>query len=234
MANPKSEYGQLSARLLRLGLAGLLLATALPSPLHAHGFGQRYDLPLPLWLYLLGAGATVGLSFVVVAVLGRVPRSGDRRLRVALPSAGMVGRSIGSAIRIASVGLFALVIVAGLVGNQSPFKNIAPTMVWVIGWVGLSFAAALIGDLWTVINPWDAVARFVERSYQRRRQSSSVSPLLSWLDAWAAVALFLVFAWCELIWDGSDRPRSVALALLAYSAVTWAGMLVFGRSQWLR
>jgi hypothetical protein len=48
------------------------------------------------------------------------------------------------------------------------------------------------------------------------------------------VLFFLVFAWCELIWDGSDRPRSVALALVAYSGLTWAGMLVFGRSQWLR
>src|SRR5262249_42193626 len=91
-----------------------------------------------------------------------------------------------------------------------------------------------IGDLWTVINPWDAVARLVERAYQRRRRSSSAPAFLPWVDAWPAAALFLVFAWCELIWDGSDRPRSVALALLAYSGVTWAGRLVFGRSQWLR
>jgi len=53
------------------------------------------------------------------------------------------------------------VAIAGLVGNQSPFKNIAPTMVWVIGWVGLSFASALIGDIWIVVNPWDSLARLV-------------------------------------------------------------------------
>ena len=29
----------------------------------AHGFGQRYDLPVPLPLWILGAGATILLSF---------------------------------------------------------------------------------------------------------------------------------------------------------------------------
>src|SRR2546430_17403261 len=34
----------------------------------AHGFGQRYDLPIPLAHYLWGAGATVAFSFVIFAV----------------------------------------------------------------------------------------------------------------------------------------------------------------------
>ena len=34
-------------------------------PALAHGFGQRYDLPVPLWLYLYGAAGAVALSFVV-------------------------------------------------------------------------------------------------------------------------------------------------------------------------
>ena len=215
----------------------MLLATAVPSPLHAHGFGQRYDLPVPLWLYVLGAGATVGFSFLMVAALMPARRSGDRRLRLALPSGGMVARWIVLAVRVVGITLFALVVIAGLIGNQSPFKNIAPTMVWVIGWVGLSFASALIGDIWAILNPWDSLARLVERHQQRGnpRRSSSALPLsIPWLDAWPAVLLFLLFGWCELIWDGSDRPRSIALALLCYSAVTWAGMLVFGRPQWLR
>ena len=219
------------------GLTTLVLAAAAPSPLHAHGFGQRYDLPVPLWLYLLGAGATVGFSFLVVGALMPARRSGDRRLRLALPSGGMVGCAIVLAIRIAATALFALVVIAGLIGNQSPFKNIAPTMVWVIGWVGLSFASAFIGDIWLVVNPWDNLARLVEWLRQRGnpgRSSGALRPPAASLDAWPALPLFLLFAWCELIWDGSDRPRSLALALLAYSAVTWAGMLVLGRRQWLQ
>ncbi|MGE5202847.1 MAG: hypothetical protein ACM3O6_12375 [Acidobacteriota bacterium] len=214
-----------------------MLAAATPSPLCAHGFGQRYDLPIPLWLYLLGAGATVGLSFIVVAALNPARRSGDGRRRFPLPSGGAVGRSIVLAGRVAAASLFALVVIAGLIGNQSPFKNIAPTMVWVIGWVGLSFASALIGDIWAMINPWDSLARLVEwlRWHGNPGISSSDVPFAKpRLDAWPAVLFFLGFAWCELVWDGSDQPRSLALTLLGYSAVTWTGMLAFGRLQWLR
>ncbi|NIO38763.1 MAG: hypothetical protein GTO41_00310, partial [Burkholderiales bacterium] len=49
------------------GLAGLL-ATDIAS---AHAFAQRYDLPVPLGLYLFGAGATVALSFAVMAAFMR-------------------------------------------------------------------------------------------------------------------------------------------------------------------
>jgi hypothetical protein len=233
----RSDYCPPAVSWLRLGLASLVLATAVSSPLYAHGFGQRYDLPIPLWLYLLGAGATVGFSFLLVAALVPARRSGNRPWRLSLSSGGIVGRLFVLAVRVAGITLFAVVVIAGLIGNQSPFKNIAPTMVWVIGWVGLSFASALIGDIWALVNPWNSLATFVEQHHQRRnpRRSSSAPPLsMPWLDAWPAVILFLLFAWCELIWDGSDRPRSLALALLGYSAVTWAGMLLFGRSQWLR
>ena len=233
----RGEYCPQPAGWLRLGLTSLLLAAAAPSPVYAHGFGQRYDLPLPLWLYLLGAGATVGFSFIMVAALIPARRSGDRQLRFSLPSGGIVGRSIILFVRVAAIILFALVVTAGLIGNQNPFKNVAPIMVWVIGWVGLSFASALIGGIWEVVNPWDNLARLVDRHHQcgNPQQSSSAAPRsMPWLDVWPAVLLFLLFAWCELIWDGSDRPRSVAFALLGYSAVTWAGMLAFGRLQWLR
>ncbi|MGB6282985.1 MAG: hypothetical protein WBG18_00920, partial [Xanthobacteraceae bacterium] len=171
----RGEYCLPAVPWLSLGLTSLLLATAVSSPLYAHGFGQRYDLPIPLWLYLLGAGATVGFSFLLVAALMPARRSGDRRLRLALPSGGIVGRSFVLAVRVAGITLFALVVIAGLIGNQSPFKNIAPTMVWVIGWVGLSFASALIGDIWVVVNPWDSLARLVERHHQRGNPARSSS-----------------------------------------------------------
>ncbi len=47
-----------------------LLALA-PRHTLAHGFGQRYDLPVPLWLWVTGGAAAVVLSFVVVGVFVR-------------------------------------------------------------------------------------------------------------------------------------------------------------------
>src|SRR6516162_6781354 len=57
----------------RLVVFSLLAAASLiqPSPAAAHGFGQRYDLPLPLSLYLFGAAAAVVVSFVIVGLLVR-------------------------------------------------------------------------------------------------------------------------------------------------------------------
>ncbi|MFD2856706.1 hypothetical protein ACFSZS_20770 [Seohaeicola zhoushanensis] len=44
---------------------GVLIAmmALLPVPATAHAFGARYDLPLPLGLYLSAAGLAVALSF---------------------------------------------------------------------------------------------------------------------------------------------------------------------------
>src|SRR5215469_1057952 len=40
----------------RLLVAGSILLLAHPEPAAAHGLGQRYELPVPLALYLTGAG----------------------------------------------------------------------------------------------------------------------------------------------------------------------------------
>ncbi len=49
-------------------LPGSAVFVWLASPAAAHGFGQRYDLPLPLGLWVLGAGATIVLTFAVTAL----------------------------------------------------------------------------------------------------------------------------------------------------------------------
>ena len=46
--------------------------------------------------------------------------------------------------------------------------------------------------------------------------------------------MFLAFAWAELVWEHGDTPANVATAVLAYCAIAWAGMFVFGREIWLK
>ena len=50
---------------------------------------------------------------------------------------------------------------------------------------------------------------------------------------WPAVALFFAFAWAEVVWEQSDAPSDLAVAVLAYCAITWTGMFLFGRKTWL-
>ena len=47
-------------------LAGSCILSAFPDAAWAHAMVQRYDLPVPLWYYLAGAGLVVALTFVVL------------------------------------------------------------------------------------------------------------------------------------------------------------------------
>ena len=59
---------------MALGRSRLIIPTGIAAPMalatstaSAHAFGTRYDLPIPLGIYLTGAGAAVFLSFMVMA-----------------------------------------------------------------------------------------------------------------------------------------------------------------------
>ncbi len=222
-----------------LGAVALFILQAAPA--EAHAFGQRYSLPMPLWLYLTGAGAAVGLSFVVMALFVRekprlhgYPRFNLLRFRV--------GRLLAhpyvlSAIRLLSVGLFLLILAAGFFGTGSSIKNIAPTMVWVIWWVGLAYVCALVGDFWALINPWRILFSWGEALYRRIAKREGMTPGRSyprWLGYWPSVLLFGIYAWVELVWHGGEEPLNIALLAAAYSVITWGGMAVFGPEEWLR
>jgi hypothetical protein len=220
--------------------AAAALPAAAPQVVLGHGFGQRYDLPVPLWLYLTGAGAAVGVSFVLLAIFASEtgePRGYFRlnllRWRVAR---AVSHRYVLRLVRSIALALFVVVVSAGFAGVQSPFKNIAPIAVWAIWWVGVPYVSVLLGNVWALLNPIDTIFAGVEKAIARLTYPSAISPPLgypAWLGIWPAVVLFLAFAWAELVWEHSDAPANVAAAILAYCAIAWAGMLLFGRERWL-
>ncbi len=216
----------------------------------AHGFAQRYDLPVPLWLYLSGAGATVLLSFVLIALFmrsGRSTRKSDpsesapptfrlNLLRVPLLRL-LAARPLRLVMQWSAAGLFLLVLATGWWGVQQPFENLAPTTVWVIGWVGLAYLSGLVGDLWRLINPWNSLylaMRWLLQRSRPRTPSALYLPYPDRLGCWPGVLLFVLFGWLELVWPHSDQPASIANALLGYSLLCWLGMALFGREVWLQ
>lgn len=219
-------------------LAWLILAPAPPAL--AHGFGQRYDLPVPLWLYLSGAAAAVAFSFLVIGVFVRGAPGLAGYPRVNLLSwrpVRLLARPAAALLRIASVGVFLLTLLAGLLGDQHPMRNLTPTLVWVVWWVGLAYVSALAGDLWAVVNPWKAVFGWAEAMYRRMSGGRALSLGLAYpqaLGVWPGVLLFLAFAWVELVYPGRAAPANLARLAIGYSALTWGGMLLFGKERWLR
>ena len=235
--------GRLAVRTLPVvGLALLLLAWP-ASSLYAHGFGERYDLPVPLGLYVVGSGAAVALSFVIIGLFVRgAPglRDYPRLNLLRWVGKGPVGLAWGASAllaRVVAVAMFVLVLAAGLFGDAAPTKNLAPTMVWVIWWVGLAYASALVGDIWALVNPWKTLFEWAEALFRRLRPGAELSlrrPYPAQWGAWPGVVLFAAYAWVELVYADAAVPVRIAQMGLVYSAITWAGMFVFGKEVWLR
>jgi hypothetical protein len=223
-------------RTLATGAAIVLLAT----PAGAHGFGQRYDLPIPLSFYLVGTAMAVVVSFVVVALFVRErPRpQADARIDLLATPWGrwLASPPLALALKLAALAIFIVTIVAGFRGDQNPYKNIAPTMVWIIWWVGFAYVSAFVGNLWALINPWRTIFEAVETIYQGitgRPELSRHVPYPFVLGVWPAFVLLLAFAWVELIYPNPAVPLLIAWLAIAYSILTFVGMFVFGRECWL-
>src|SRR2546422_9672193 len=93
----------------------LAACCTLAGPAAAHGFGQRYDLPLPLSFYLFGAAAAVVFSFVVIVFfVRRAPRTHDYP-HVELPGYSL-GRLIASFVPLLKLVVLGLLLVAVLAG----------------------------------------------------------------------------------------------------------------------
>src|SRR6516225_8155962 len=94
--------------------AAIAGACAFAVPAWAHGFGQRYDLPLPLSLYLFSTAAAVTLSLVVVGLFARHTPGARGYPRIDLlahPLGRWLARAIADFLKFLSIGALALIVV---------------------------------------------------------------------------------------------------------------------------
>ncbi len=215
----------------RLGVVSTLIAGVVlgfPSVAMAHGIGGRLDLPVPLSYFIVGAGVVLIITFIGLAVLWPEPRlqEGPRdeaaRLTVrrgwVLPTLGVIG----------------LVLVIGqlippLFGLETdPTRpTIAPVLVWVVFWLVVPFAGAVIGDWYTDINPWRSLARVLRVGRGER------TGLLDTLGVWPAAIVLVAFTWLELVSPDSGDPVTLGTAALVYTLAMLAAMGYAGRETGL-
>ena len=197
-----------------------------------HGFGPRYDLPAPLFWYLFAAAGVVVISFVlVVAFAGdQVGAKAVQYPRRPVPFLLRLARSPWPRAVGGTVGVLALlaVVISGLFGSANPALNPAEYLVWIYFWVGLVLLSGLLGNLWYLFNPWAVI-------YDLGTRFVRLGPIwkLPNVGVWPAAAAYFAFACLELTTGMANRPEVVAIVALAYSAVTLAGMIFFGRKEWL-
>ena len=206
--------------------AALLLLLLLPGDAAAHVLGEQYQAPLPLLAYVAGAAIAVALSFAFVAL----------RRPTAVQSA-----TLGQAFRVPSwlrgglrlVGLVGWCwIVVQAVHGGSGESDVASLFLWLYGWVGLALLSALLGPVWSWLDPFSTLHMIL--GWLGRRlglRAGAERPYPAALGSWPAVVGFSFFIWLELV-ARVEGGRTLGLVLIGYSLVSVAGMLYYGRETW--
>ncbi|MGH8926964.1 MAG: hypothetical protein ACRDWH_01335, partial [Acidimicrobiia bacterium] len=140
-------------------------------------------------------------------------------MRIPLAPLGVVG----------ALGLL-LVIMGGLAtlargGDDLGSRNIAPILLWVYFWLVVPFLGAVVGNLYTGINPWRSLSRWLGLGERER------SDLLVKIGLWPGTFLLLAFTWIELVYPNSADPASIAVAAIAYTVFLLGLIARFGRDN---
>lgn len=218
-------------RLLRCRRSWACFVCLIPTVPYAHSFGTPYVLPVPFWMYVYGCAATLVVTFALLGFFVGAPVSyTDVRMREV--SAGeltcIVGRSGLWLLRAGATGCLLLTILAGLIGNTDPTHNIGMTLFWVLFLLGFAYLTLFVGDLYALINPWKLAVEGLERMGFDLSTSRVNFPQR--LGYWPAFSFYVALIWIELFM--APRPLALSIALLIYSAITFAGVALFGKTTW--
>jgi hypothetical protein len=204
----------------------------------AHGIGGVRDLPVPESFFFTTAAVVLVVSFVVLGALWRRPlleRAAAGRGLPGLLGTIVLSRAVRIVLGAASVGLLALTLATALFGTTIELLNFAPTFIYVIFWLGLPLLSVTLGNVWSALSPWralaDATVWVIERTGREAR------PLLDPTERFgrypAAAALF-AFVALELAHPRPAYPRTLGVAVALYSYWALAGMGIYGRDTWTR
>ena len=198
-------------------------------PVFAHGLVGRADLPIPKGLFAAAAAAVLVVSFVALASLWSSPRVQEPRERRLFRLPLVVDVLLG----VLGVIAFAAVVYAGLAGTDSEQDNLAPTMIFVILWVGVPFASLLFGDVFRLLSPWRAIGRAVGWVVARVAPAEPLE-YPARLGRRPAAAGILFFGVVELCWAQGREPQTLAILALLYLVVAFVGMSLYGVEPWTR
>lgn len=194
----------------------------------AHAIGGRSDLPIPMPVLLVGAAAVLVITFLSLGFLWRRPRLQDGPDYLG-PTRRLPVRPL-----LMFVGLVALVLVIGqvvpdLLGVERvrTRPTIAPVTVWVLLWLVVPFAGALVGNWYSDLNPWRTIGRGLSLGRMER------IGLPHRVGLWPASAVFVAFAWLELVAPRSGDPATLGLAAFGYTVLLLLAMALLGRETGL-
>lgn len=137
-------------------------------------------------------------------------------------------------MKLATVGLFLLVIYAGLMGTPIPERNIATVLTWNIWWAGLILSIFFLGSAWCAICPWDTLANWHVKpalwfkSWRLKFNNSLELTPPKWMrSVWPALLMFVGLTWLELGYGITTSPYATALLSLVMVVMAIASLALY-------
>ena len=184
---------------------------------------QRANLPIPEWLFAWAAALVLIVSFVALAAALAASRASSMPAGARCPA-----RSAGGSARprwrrsAARSGSALLALVVGLRARRGPgavratSRRRSSSSPSGSGWRSRAPCSATSSR---AFSPWRALGRATGWALGRRR---TARPYPERLGRWPAAAGLFAFAWIELASGWSEEPRTLAIAVLGYTALTLA------------
>jgi hypothetical protein len=219
-------------RRARSALAWLLAGsvTFCSPPALAHELLLHYGLPIPFDLYLVACAGVLVVTFALFGWFMRLPTTGTGSAEPAPESASRLAGWIVKFLRGAAVAVLVFTVGAALFATRDPDRNLSETLFWFVFLLGLTYATALVGDVYAFANPWKALVDWMRRPLGTLSRPRFVYP--PWLGYWPALALYIALIWIELF--QLQKTWTLAMMLIVYSLIVFAGVWLFGKAAWFR
>ncbi len=195
----------------------------------AHGFGERGDLPLPLYMFGWGIGLALVLSFLALGTLWPDPRLAKAASgRALIPYRAL--SVLHLVIRGAAFFVYVACVYAAFFGFDATDRNLAPVTLYVTLWVGGQLIGGLFGDLWAAANPIDTLARLAEGLGRAVGREPGGGPT-TW-GHWPATVGLLIFLFYELSHPTGASPRTLAWVFGLHAVLTIVAGFLWG-ARWV-
>ena len=216
-----TEFREIPGRWPVWSVLALALLVA-PSIAFACALPPSIILTLPTGHYILAAALTVGLTALLGAAAGHMPKMQphilwERRVFLPLPVTSYL-----------SFLVFLALVLVGFLGPRDPMHNLMTLVFWTGIWIVVPLGSVLFGNLWRPINPWSGPVR-IARLILRRTGSIG----LARFGHWPAVAFYGWFIWFQMISLYPDDPAVLAQAALTYWSIIFLLAVAEGE-EWLQ
>jgi NAD-dependent dihydropyrimidine dehydrogenase PreA subunit len=165
--------------------------------------------------------------FFSYKIMGRIP-SRDYKFdtfRFTLQKKALKSRLLLNILQVTVLGVYLLLIIAGLIGTQVSHSNIATVAVFTLWWTGILIIILLFGKVWCSVCPWHATATWMKK----RNLSINKKWPAKLNNIYLAIGLLAIVTWFEVGFLVSHVPLYTSYLLISLLGISIGSAAIFKR-----